>query len=90
MLTSIRHTQLKNVVSHDKLRPAMMGVLYDPENERIVATNGHVLVVYSVQPDENDQGCILPVDAFDNRGITTAKQPLRIDTSNAKETILYL
>lgn len=36
---------LKNIVGTDELRPAMMGVYYDPEQKQKVATNAHILVV---------------------------------------------
>lgn len=48
-LTNIKFQQLKNAISKDKLRPQLMGVFLDVKNEKIVVTNGNVLVAYDVE-----------------------------------------
>ena len=48
-LTNVKFQQLKNAISKDKLRPQLMGVFLDVKNEKIVVTNGNVLVAYDVE-----------------------------------------
>ena len=48
-LTNVKFQQLKNAISKDKLSPQLMGVFLDVKNEKIVVTNGNVLVAYDVE-----------------------------------------
>lgn len=48
-LTNVKFQQLKNAISKDKLRPQLMGVFLDVKNEKIVVTNGNVLVAYDIE-----------------------------------------
>ena len=48
-LTNVKFQQLKNAISKDKLRPQLMGVFLDVKNEKIVVTNGNVIVAYDVE-----------------------------------------
>ena len=61
---NLTKTILKSAVSTDTLRPAMAGVYYDVDESRLVATDGHIMVTYPVEPGEDDVSCIIPVDAF--------------------------
>ena len=53
-LTNVKFQQLKNAISKDKLRPQLMGVFLDVKNEKIVVTNGNVLVAYDIEIKKNE------------------------------------
>ncbi len=46
---------IEKACSDDELRPAMMGVHVDAEKKRIIATNGRILVIYPLSPEEYDE-----------------------------------
>lgn len=48
-LTNVKFQQLKNAIGKDKLRPQLSGVFLDVENQKIVVTNGFVLVAYDIE-----------------------------------------
>lgn len=52
--TGVKYQQLKNAIAKDKLRPQMTGVFLDVSEDRIVVTNGHVLMAYSVEVSEGE------------------------------------
>lgn len=61
---------LKPALSKDMLRPTMCHVYVDLVKNRLVATNAHVLVAYSIEITECDnptniEGLMLPVEFFD-------------------------
>lgn len=65
--TEVKYTNLKSVVSNDNLRPVMCGVYIDFKEQRLVATDAHVLISYPIDITENDSeldGVIIPVDYF--------------------------
>lgn len=66
-ITNVTYTHLKNVVSSDNLRPVMCGVYIDFKQQKIVATDAHVLIAYPIEITENDSdldGVIVPVEYF--------------------------
>jgi len=64
MKTNITKKQIAALASKDGLKPALCGVLYEPEKSRLTVTNGHALISYTVDNGENDNGGIIPVDLF--------------------------
>ena len=51
--------------------PAVLShVLYEPEKRRIVVSNGYLLALYPVVPDDGDVRAVIPIEAFDRAGIT--------------------
>lgn len=87
MKTELTAKHLKGIVSHNYFRPAMMGVKYEPQNNRIVATNGYVLGVFDVIPSEGDVECILPLEAFDYKGLVSKNGTVEIKTNGKIEVI---
>lgn len=74
MKLTLTHKNVKAAVSHDSLRPAMQGALYRPEEKELVATNGHILVRWPVEPSEGDTPGVVPLDAFHTTGIHKNKR----------------
>lgn len=70
-ITGVTHTQLNNVVSTDFLRPVMGGIFVDFDNQQMVCTDAHVLMIYPVEINEvfnkEIKGVIVPVEFFDKR-----------------------
>lgn len=71
---------LKNVVGDDELRPAMMGIYYDPEEQQKVATNAHILVVIK---DKSIKSKKL-VDPNTGKEISKIKDPFTNKESEAR------
>lgn len=84
---AITDSHLKKLVSKDSMRPAMQGAFYDPSRGRLYATDGHVLAVYSVEPHDDDTAGILPVEAFDARGLTAKGEVPEIRINGKIETL---
>lgn len=66
-ITNVTYTHLKHVVSSDNLRPVMCGVYIDFKEQKLVATDAHVLIAYPIEITENDsdlEGVIVPVEYF--------------------------
>ena len=67
--TEVKYTHLKNIVSNDDLRPVMGGVYIDFKEQRLVATDAHVLISYPINVTDNDsdlEGVIVPVNYFNH------------------------
>jgi DNA polymerase III sliding clamp (beta) subunit (PCNA family) len=87
---NLHHTNWKAVTSSDDLRPAMQGVLFDKENERLVATDGHVLLMMPVKEiSETDHTAIIPVAAFDKKAesYTVTEEETTVHYSSGKKEI---
>ena len=69
MQTNLTHVMIKGLLSTDALRPAMQQALYDAEKGRLIMTNGHLLACFEVERDKGDKTCLLPIDAFNVKGI---------------------
>jgi len=54
--TNTLASHLKNVLTTDKLRPAMQHVFIDLENEKMVATDAHILVTYDLEIFDKEDG----------------------------------
>jgi len=54
----------KNIVSDDDLRPAMTGVYVDKEDEVLVATDAHKMVVFKNSTYQNDAGKIINLKKY--------------------------
>lgn len=66
-LYNLHHTNWSKVVSKDGLRPAMCGVYFDKDNECLVGTDGHVVLMIPVDPAFTalaDESAVIPVEAF--------------------------
>lgn len=86
MRTTLTHTGAKALVSKDALRPAMQGVQFQAEHARLIATDGHKLVVFPVEVEEGDTSAVLPVDAFNTRGVVDRGEQAKI-TVNGNVTV---
>jgi DNA polymerase III sliding clamp (beta) subunit (PCNA family) len=65
----IRFSNLKDIVCKDDLRPAMGGVFIDFLNQKLVATDAHVLVAYPIEvtnKESESEGVIVPVSFFNH------------------------
>lgn len=80
-LTNVKFQQLKNAISKDKLRPQLMGVFLDVKNEKIVVTNGNVLVAYDVEIIDGElkkEAIIDPKIFNQNNWLSVPKQDLEL------------
>ena len=80
-LTNVKFQQLKNAISKDKLRPQLMGVFLDVKNEKIVVTNGNVLVAYDIEIIDGElkkEAIIDPKIFNQNNWISVPKQDLEL------------
>ena len=84
---TINNRNLAGLVSKDPIRPSMQHVYYNPSPEPsttgpsitegmgvLVATNGHLMGVFEVEPSEGDSEALIPLDAF--KGLTKNGQIL--------------
>ena len=68
-ITKVGFSQLKHVAGHDELRPVMMGVYVDFKNQKLVATDARILMMYPIKITQNNSdlnGKILPVRFFNH------------------------
>jgi hypothetical protein len=83
MLTSLTQAQFKGIVSKDEHKPVLRNVRYEPrkfadgtgarETGRLIATDGHKLIIYEVRCEKGDKPMTIPVDMFPvkiNKAIT--------------------
>lgn len=80
-LTNVKFQQLKNAISKDKLRPQLMGVFLDVKNEKIVVTNGNVLVAYDIEIIDGElkkEAIIDPKIFNQNNWLSVPKQDLEL------------
>lgn len=66
MKTRLTQRNVKAATSKDILRPSMKGVYHDTEASVLVATNGHMLIVwpYETDKDKVQPAGIIPISAF--------------------------
>jgi len=64
MRTELTKKQISSLCSKDELKPSLNGLLYEPEKNRLTATNGYALISYKVKSSENDSKGILPIELF--------------------------
>jgi DNA polymerase III sliding clamp (beta) subunit (PCNA family) len=53
-LSGVSFTQLKNVISHEVLRPSVCGVNINLKYSRLECTNAHLLLMYPIEIIESD------------------------------------
>lgn len=66
-LSDVSYRHLKNITDNSGLRPVLSGAYIDVKNQKIVATDAHVLVCYPIEVTENDseiEGKIVPISYF--------------------------
>lgn len=80
--TNVQKKHLNKIVSHDELRPVMMGVFLDTKAERLVATDAHKLLFYEVELSGTESDAVIPIDAFD---VTCLKKRMGLDAKDLKE-----
>ncbi len=74
MLTSLTQAQFKGIVSKDETKPVLRNVRYEPrklmdgtparETGRLIATDGHKLIIFEVRCEKGDKPMTIPVDMF--------------------------
>ena len=69
MNTNITKKQAKSLTKNTVKEPmyrggSLEGLLYEPEKNRLTATNGYCLISYKVDASENDSTGVLPVELF--------------------------
>ena len=87
-LTNVKFQQLKNAISKDKLRPQLMGVFLDVKNEKIVVTNGNVLVAYDIEIIDGElkkEAIIDPKIFNQNNWLSVPKEDLELVEFHAYE-----
>jgi len=65
-INRITKTIIRALTSPDELKPALQGVLIDPDKKRAVVTNGHALIMYPLQIEDGEEvsRAVVPVDIF--------------------------
>lgn len=74
MLTSLTQAQFKGIVSKDETKPVLRNVRYEPrkmadgtgarETGRLIATDGHKLIIFEVRCEKGDKPMTIPVEMF--------------------------
>ena len=64
MKTTLTKKQVNSLCSKDDMKPALKGLLYEPDKNRLTATNGKALISYNVESDNGDSCAIIPTDLF--------------------------
>ena len=59
---TLTQTAVKGFVSSDSMRPALRGIHFNAEKQRLEMTNGHVLAMVPLSSEE--KSVVLPVKAF--------------------------
>ena len=64
MKTNLTEKQVSALCSKDNKHGSIKGLYYEPEKKRLTTTNGHALITYNVESDENDSTAVIPVELF--------------------------
>ena len=64
MKTNLTKKQVSSLCSKDNKHGSIKGLYYEPEKKRLTATNGHALITYNVESDENDSTSVVPAELF--------------------------
>ncbi len=65
-INNLTKNNVKALASSDPFKPALQGVLIDPENAKAVVTNGHALIMYPLQIEDGEEvsRAVAPADIF--------------------------